>query len=264
MSFANSLVEKKYSLGQSCWNVSYMIGYSPYNSIIGLDAAIDISAEGIYNAATGMFCMVGCRDLSNSLNFPRKGKTEDYMDCKIIINMQFSPLNVYNGEHLEGNFSSTKHLNGTIKSTREKSDPLFFEPLEISSHTIYQSEAIESVSRMDMEITMVLVSLTLLCTFTVLQIFYVKKHQVVLSSISITMLVTLALGYMVPLVLNFVSLFMRFRSKQNVLLWTGGWLDVSEVIVRIMTMVAFSLQFRLPQLAYCEIFRRRQKGIMGC
>ncbi|KAK0601069.1 hypothetical protein LWI29_021025 [Acer saccharum] len=51
---------------------------------------------------------------------------------------------------------------------------------------------------------------------------------------------------------NSSSGYIRLRSQnhQTVLLGSGGWLEVHEVIVRIVTMVAFVLQFRLLQLSW--------------
>ncbi|KAL3851317.1 hypothetical protein ACJIZ3_013199 [Penstemon smallii] len=45
-------------------------------------------------------------------------------------------------------------VKGTIKSTREKSDRLYFEPFEIISRSIYANQAKESIWRIDLEITM--------------------------------------------------------------------------------------------------------------
>ncbi|KAA8523898.1 hypothetical protein F0562_010321 [Nyssa sinensis] len=113
---------------------------------------------------------------------------------------------------------------------------------------------------MDLEIVMVLTSNTLACVFVGLQLFYVKKHPDVLPFISLVMLVILTLGHMIPLVLNFEAMFLQNRNRQNVLLGSGGWLEVNEVIVRVVTMVAFLLQFRLLQLALgCTIGRWKPK-----
>ncbi|ONK67099.1 uncharacterized protein A4U43_C06F15700 [Asparagus officinalis] len=226
---------KNHSSSQSLLNVSYTISYRSYNSL-----RTYISAEGVYNSRTGKFCMIGCK-------LPEESYAED---CKIQISIQLSPLKMNNEEHVIRNSSgSTRHLNGTIWSTRKKSDPLYFGPLEISSYGMYSIEAMETVARMDMEIIMVIISLTFSCIFNVLQIFHVRKNHGVLPSISITMLVVLTLGHMVPLVLNFESLFVLKQRRNNVTL-SGGWLEVNEVIVRVMTMVAFLLQLRLLQLVW--------------
>lgn len=101
---------------------------------------------------------------------------------------------------------------------------------------------------MDLEITMVLVSNTLACLFLVLQLFYVNKHPEVLPFVSVLMVVIMCLGHMIPLLLNFEALFAAKRNQQSVFLGSGGWLEVNEVIVRVVTMVAFLLQLRLLQL----------------
>ncbi|XP_077251047.1 uncharacterized protein LOC143890297 [Tasmannia lanceolata] len=225
----------------SLLNVSYMIsftlsrsfqwgGFSSSKMFSGSHIPIDISAEGIYDTETGVLCMVGCRSLGSN----------NSMDCGILINVQLSPLNP----------ESEVHLKGTIKSTRGKRDPIYFEPLELSSNSIYTAQAEKSIWRMDLEITMVLISLTLACVFIGLQLFYMKKHPDVIPSMSLMMLVILTLWHMIPLVLNFEAFFLRDRNRDNVLLWSGGWLEANEVIVRVVTMVAFVLQFRLLQLTW--------------
>jgi hypothetical protein len=85
---------------------------------------------------------------------------------------------------------------------------------------------------MDLESTMALISMTLACIFIAVQLFHVKKVPEALPAMSITMLVVLALGYMIPLVLNFEALF-KNSNKQTVPLSGGGWLEVNEVVVRI-------------------------------
>lgn len=64
------------------------------------------------------------------------------------------------------------------------------------------------------------------------------------------MLVVLTLAHMIPLLLNFEALFLVNRKKQNVYFGSDGWLEVNEVLIRIMTMIAFLLEFRLLQLTW--------------
>lgn len=180
--------------------------------------------------------MVGCRNVDLNSN---QQTTEDSVDCEILVNFQFPPTNQ--------NSSNTGTIKVSIESTRKKSDPLHFKRLDLSSVSGYMVEAERSIWRMDMEITLVLVSTTLACVFVALQLFHVKKHPDVLPSISILMLLILTLGYMIPLVLNFDAMFTHNTNHQDVFLSSGGWLEVNEVIVRVITMVAFLLQFRLLQ-----------------
>ncbi|KAJ6850283.1 uncharacterized protein M6B38_265555 [Iris pallida] len=204
-----------------CWNVSYYVRYGNESN-----NPTEISAEGTYDVETGMLIMVGCRQVGSSL------------DCGILINIQLAPLNPEEGEYSKGK----------ISSTRENSDPLFFKPLEISARGMYRTQAAENIRWMNIEITMVLLSLTLSCIFIGLQLYHIKKHPEVLPSISITMLVILTLGHMIPLVLNFEALFFKNHSRQISLVQSGGWLEVNEVVVRVITMVAFLLQSRYFKL----------------
>jgi len=196
-----------------------------------------ISAEGTYDDENGVLCMIGCRHLISRMGNSMKN---DSTDCEILVNVQFSPLN---GKG-HGN------IKGTIESVRKNSDPLHFEKLEISSNSIYRHQAAESIWRMDMEITMVLISSTLACILVGLQLYHVKRHPDVLTFISFMMLLVLTLGHMIPLLLNFEALFLSNRNQQNVFLESGGWLEVNEVAVRVVKMVAFLLIFRLLQLTW--------------
>ena len=223
-------------------NVSYKLSFtsSPSFKLVGKSSpsgSVEISAEGIYDKETGILCMVGCRHLQSN----KPSTKNDSLDCEILVNAQFVPLN-----------AGGRRVKGTIESTREKSDKLYFLRLELSSSSIYLSQAAESIWRMDLEITLVLISNTFACVFVGLQLFHVKRHPDVLPLISVVMLIVLTLGHMIPLLLNFEALFVANRNRQNVFLGSGGWLEVNEVIVRVVTMVAFLLQFRLLQLSWAS------------
>ncbi|KAE9456412.1 hypothetical protein C3L33_11685, partial [Rhododendron williamsianum] len=225
-------------------NITYAI--SPYQtssatSVI-FNSTLDISAEGLYDEGTGRVCMVGCRKLS----------TGESMDCELLLKFQFPPVNA----------KGAGQITGSIESMREEADPLHFKHLEMTGWVYYREEAKRSVQRLDWEIVMVLISNTLACVFVGLQIFYVKRNPQVLPFASLFMLVILTLGHMVTLVLNFEALFLGNRKRNNVLLGSRGWLEVNEVVVRAVTMVAFLLQLRLLQLAFsARLGDENQKGI---
>lgn len=224
-------------------NISYKMSIVPPSGFMfggsEISEAIEISAEGVYDRDTGVLCMRGCRNLRPSHQQMKLAKN-DSLDCEIDVNFQFRALNEEDSENVKG----------TIESTRQKSDSLYFGRLELFSSSIYTSQAKESVWRMDLEITMVLILNTVACFFVGLQLFYVKKHPDVLPFISVVMLIILTLGYMIPLLLNFEALFKANHNQQNLFLGSGGWLEANEIIVRMVTMVAFLLQFRLLQLTW--------------
>ncbi|XP_062162410.1 uncharacterized protein LOC133869436 [Alnus glutinosa] len=222
-------------------NISYRMSFTtPQNFNSGDNTSskvVYISAEGIYYRDTGLLCMMGCWHLgSNNHNLI----SNDSLDCAIMISVQFPPLHAEHGEIVKG----------TIESTRTKSDPLYFERLQLTSNSITNSQAKASIWRMDLEITMVLISNTLACIFVGLQLFHMKKQPHVHPFISIVMLIVLTLGHMIPLLLNFEALFVANSNQTNVFLGSGGWLEVNEVIVRVVTMIAFLLQLRLLQLTW--------------
>ncbi|KAH7546005.1 hypothetical protein FEM48_Zijuj01G0155000 [Ziziphus jujuba var. spinosa] len=237
----------------SIHNISYKMSFTPppdfkFSHDSSLSKAVEISAEGTYDRDTGVLCMIGCRRLRSKIQNLVKNDT---LDCEIIVNIQFSPLNGNGG----------KNVKGSIQSTRGKSDPLYFGRLELSSNSLYTRQAKASIWRMDLEITMVLISNTLACVFIGLQLFYVKKHPNVLPFISIVMLVILTMGHMIPLLLNFEALFVANHSQQTLFIGSGGWLEVNEVIVRVVTMVAFLLQLRLLQQTWSA---RQEDGSQKC
>ncbi|KAM5588232.1 hypothetical protein ABKV19_006595 [Rosa sericea] len=228
---------------------SFIHGYNFFD--YGTSASTKVYAEGIYDRDNGNLCMIACRHvLSKDQELMEK---DDTLDCAIKINLQFSPLDAKN----------RRIVNGTIESTRRKSDPLYFEPMELLySGSITERQAAKSISRMDLENVMVLISNILACVFVGWQLYYVKKHPDVLPFISIVMLVILILGYTIPLLSNFKAMFMRNRNNwQDKFLGTGEWHKVNEVIVSVMMLVVFLLQLRLLQLTWCS---RQGNGRQKC
>ncbi|XP_057791162.1 uncharacterized protein LOC131008291 [Salvia miltiorrhiza] len=245
-------VQKQVSTTSSPTKMSYKIRINPYlilgdsdtissNNITSpsLDwpvdpyGAVEITAEGVYDASNGHLCMVGCRKLHNLTS-------STFKDCDVMVEFNLPPLNRKRG-------SLTK---GVIKSTRLKEDPLHFDDLILHSYAYYRGEAERSIWRMDLEIAMVLISNTLSCIFVALQIFHVKRNPEVPSSVSLVMLVVLSVGHMIPLVLNFEAVFLGDRDKRTLELGSGGRLEANEVAVRVITMVALLLQLRLFQLVW--------------
>ncbi|KAL5221649.1 hypothetical protein ABZP36_026362 [Zizania latifolia] len=186
-----------------------------------------ITAEGVYDHKRGILCMVGCREINGST------------DCQVLITVQFASLDA----------KVQWHGRGVISSLREKTDRLFFEKIDISLYGMYTGEIFEAISRMDMESMMLVISTTLSCVFTILQILHTKRNPEVPPATSITMLVTLALGHMIPLVLNVEAMFLS-RRKQYVPLFRSSWFELNEVMLRVPTLIASVLHLRLLQLAW--------------
>ncbi|KAI3708410.1 hypothetical protein L2E82_37579 [Cichorium intybus] len=231
-------------------NISYEIMFSSFiNSTLEPERGIpllsstnnrrvEISAEGFYDSETGRLCMIGCRNLNSS----KKESRNESFDCDIVVRFRFPRTNRNNGSFL---------IRGSIQSLRERTDSLYFDRLTVVSLTYTETEAVETLWRMDLEIIMDLISGALSCLFIIRQLFYVKKNPETIPLTSVLMMVILTVGYMVPLVLNFEAMFSNTRYLQNIPLGgSGGLLEVNEVIVRIVTMVAFILQFRLLQLTW--------------
>ena len=170
-------------------------------------------------------------------------------DCQIHIAVQYPPTN-------PGYFGK-RRITGKIISLREQNEQLYFSPKSLTSDLIfYKEQAANALIQIDVEIIMRVVSLTMAALFVVLQLRHVKKNPKVLPHVSLLMLSLLTLGYLIPLILNFEAIFSS-TSKQNILQSSGGWLEMNEVIVRLMTMLAFLLLLRLLHLAWagkCEFY----------
>ncbi|XP_074570524.1 uncharacterized protein LOC141827175 [Curcuma longa] len=228
----------------SIWNVGFEITNPWYRFDDDDDDDFEINelaAEGVYNSATGRICMKGCR-------YPKQqGQrgTLDYesIDCEISISIQLAPLDE----------DAELHLDGTISSTRIQSEPLYFGTINISStDNMGRREIDRSVWRMDVELIMVIITLTFSCICIALQIFHVKKQPHILPSVSITMLLVLVLGYTIPLVLNFEALLIMHRTSgsSRFLRRRRWWISAHEVIVRMISIVGLFLALRLTQLAW--------------
>ncbi|CAL4974749.1 unnamed protein product [Urochloa decumbens] len=149
---------------------------------------------------------------------------------------------------------------GAISSLRDKAtDPLFFDKIDIVLYGMYSEQVLESVSRMDLESVMLVVSTTLPCIFTVLQIFHAKRRPEAAAATSITMLVVLALGYVAPLVVSSEALFLS-RRNQYVATPFRSFVpyELSQAMMRAPTLIALLLQLRLIQLALSA--RKKKTG----
>ncbi|CAO1947967.1 unnamed protein product [Urochloa humidicola] len=192
-----------------------------------------ITAEGVFDPKTGVMCLIGCQEQRNSST----------TDCQILITVHFASMD---GKSPQGRGK------GAISSLRDKAtDPLFFDKIEIVLYGMYSEQLSESVSRMDLESVMLVVSMTLPCIFTVLQILHAKRRPEAAAATSITMLVVLAVGYVVPLVVSSEALFLSRRS-QYVATPFRSYVpyELSQAMMRAPTLIALLLQLRLIQLAW--------------
>jgi ubiquitin-conjugating enzyme E2 O len=154
------------------------------------------------------------------------------------VTVQFAPVDTTEARR--------EHAVGTISSLRTKSDPLFFEALEFISQEMdlmWQRE-----SRMDVEIIMLELSPALFSVVLILQLRHAKKHPEAVASMSITMLVVLALGYQIPLMLDFEPAIRALQDRFDPV-WTWYRIVPNRFPLRVGTMLAFLLQLRLLQLA---------------
>jgi hypothetical protein len=190
-----------------------------------------ISAEGVYDPERGIMSMAGCQE--------RDGST----DCQILITVQFAAV---------GDMARGLGSEGAISSLRDRTDPLFFENMDITLYGMYGMYSVElsgAISRMDLESVMVAASATLSCVFAVVQILHARRRPETAPAMSVTMLAVLALGHLAPLALGFEVLFVSGRSRYFLDSTEGGWLDLNQAMVRVPALIAFLLHLRLLQLA---------------
>uniref|UniRef100_A0A7N2LI02 DUF2921 domain-containing protein n=1 Tax=Quercus lobata TaxID=97700 RepID=A0A7N2LI02_QUELO len=125
-------------------NMSFRMGFKYVAD--ALPKLVIIFAEGIYDRDIGLLCMIGCRYLdfeSLGRNLIKNGS----LDCETRINIQFPPLHAEKAEIAKG----------TIESRRSKSDPLYFERLQLSSNSMTTTQAKESIRTVNLGITMVVI-----------------------------------------------------------------------------------------------------------
>ncbi|XP_022717737.1 uncharacterized protein LOC111276226 [Durio zibethinus] len=231
-----SLLNISYTMSITLSSFKLDTGLNPFNQSLNGYLEIQISAEGVYDAETGNLCMVGCRDLRAE----NKASLKHSVDCDILVNIHFPPLN---------SDRKGSKIGGSIKSMRQNTDHFHFGPLPFTGRAYYGRWAMESIWRMDVEIIMSVISNTLAIVFIVLQIIHGRKHPGVCPFISFLMLVILALGHLIPLVLNLEAMFDQ-DSERSVWFRGGTWLEMNEVIIRVVTMVAFLLHIRLLMFSW--------------
>ncbi|XVE50263.1 hypothetical protein DITRI_Ditri01bG0148000 [Diplodiscus trichospermus] len=233
---SHSLLSISYKISITLHSSESKSRLDPFNQSSNTYQEIQISAEGLYDAETGNLCMVGCRDLRSE----NKASLSQPMDCKILVNIHFPALN---------SDRKGSKIKGSIRSMREKTDSLYFGPMDFTGRAYYRSWVMESIWRMDFEVIMAVISNTLAIVFVVFQIFHLRKKPSLSSFISLLMLVILSLGYLIPLILNLEAMFVQ-DSESSVWIRDGTWLEMNEVIIRVVTMVAFLLQIRLLMFSW--------------
>ncbi|KAI5078118.1 hypothetical protein GOP47_0007942 [Adiantum capillus-veneris] len=226
---------KKSSLNVS-FDINFYVHGDSFKPIINTTSH-RFSAEGVYKPKTGLLCLIACRPLAFSKVQNASKLYDGDKDCEMHITVQYPPTNP--------GYLDKPQISGRIISSRVPKDILFFSPVTITSGAIfYQEQAANSLVQIDFEIIMGIISLTMAVLFIGLQLRHVKNNPKVLPQISLLTLLVLTLGHLIPLVLNFEAIFSS-RSRQSILQWSGGWLEINEVIVRLMTMVVFLMLVRL-------------------
>ncbi|OMO55633.1 hypothetical protein CCACVL1_27141 [Corchorus capsularis] len=119
-------------------NISYEIGIRLfYNLTSEGEKLMKITAEGIYDSETGFLCMVGCRKIGIGSSNDQVSQSAYSLDCEILLNFQFPPIKPdKNGGYVKG----------SIESRREKTDPLYFNPLHLASAAYVVEQAKQSLS----------------------------------------------------------------------------------------------------------------------
>ncbi|CAM6062986.1 unnamed protein product [Sphagnum tenellum] len=227
-------------------DVSYTVSYpfGELDSRFHLDP--QISAEGIYNPATGMLCLIGCRSVDLSIN--SLTSLEGHKDCQVFFSIQLPPVDAWRSQ-----------FSGTVKSLRNPDDPLYFKQESFSGMMF--SQTVRTVWRQDLEILISVVMLSLAVIFIFWQLLYSRRYPETLPYISTSMLGLLSLAHMIPLVLNFEALFDKTKTSNAPI--QRGWPEINEVVVRLTTMSAMLLQLRLLQKAWQSRLVARESGTLS-
>uniref|UniRef100_A0A7N0SXZ6 RING-type E3 ubiquitin transferase n=1 Tax=Kalanchoe fedtschenkoi TaxID=63787 RepID=A0A7N0SXZ6_KALFE len=136
-----------------------------------------ISAEGVYDADTGRICMIGCRRLSRFNGFGGNGNSST--DCEILVQFQFPPL------------AADGYIKGSIDSLRDRSDPLFFDHLDLSSTAFVSDAAERRLALKKFKVSMLVLSKVLASFILFVQFYHVSNREVV-PFVSVLMLALLA------------------------------------------------------------------------
>ncbi|KAG0608112.1 hypothetical protein M758_8G079100 [Ceratodon purpureus] len=231
---------------QGIMNVSYTIFYQ-----LGKSETLDatMAGEGVYDPGSGKLCLIGCRGVDLKQKNLQELEGDGEKDCQVFYSVQLPPVD------------STEVLKGTVTSLRPPIDSLYFEPQTFSGSV--HEQIVESVWRVDLEIVMSVVMLTLTVVFIILQLVYSNRYPETLPYISTSMLLLLSLAHMIPLVLNFEALFQKKQKGYQMVERAAGWPEVNEVVVRLTTMAAMLLQLRLLQLVWKSRVKSRANGDLG-
>lgn len=228
-------------------NVSYSMYYA-IGQLPGRDS--NMAGEGIYNPETGKLCLIGCQPVDmKKIKGQQLEQLDGEKDCQVFFSVQLPAVD------------SQEVLKGTVKSLRVPADPLFFKTETFSGTVRLQAAA--AVWRVDLEIVISVVMLSLTVVFILVQLVYSKRYPETLPYISTSMLLLLSLAHMIPLVLNFEALFQKKRNDYQVIERGAGWPEVNEVVVRLTTMAAMLLQLRLLQLVWKSRVKSRAAGDLG-
>ncbi|KAJ3674006.1 hypothetical protein LUZ60_005998 [Juncus effusus] len=226
-------------------NVGYMIDYAFRGDNANKRVSADIWAEGIYNSNTGMLCLMGCilpyyMNIYARLEGTKAHANANDRDCEVFMQLQLAPVTQ--------NANVEENGKGMIKSTRDPSDPLYFHPIEIISSPMSRLYSSEEFGRINLELVMVAISLTLICIFTYLQLRHARKHSKIRPMMSRAMLIILTLGHMIPLILNIEDLLAS--QQHHFFLQSGGWPDTENAIMRFITLIAVFIQIRVLRLRW--------------
>ncbi|TVU35536.1 hypothetical protein EJB05_17432, partial [Eragrostis curvula] len=212
------------SLLSVSYHLEYQVPVRGVNSHEMLQEERRITAEGVYDTQTGHMCMLACQE----------------MDCEVLVTVQFAPIEA----------ESRDRAAGTISSLRNQSDPLFFEALDFVGGGMYRVQVVDLASRMEAEGVMMVVTAVLSSVLTALQMHHAWKHRDAIPATSVTMLVVLAMGNLLPLLFNFEPAVLAWHD----LFYQLHLSRTSSLALRASTILAFVLLLRLLQLT---LSRRR-------
>lgn len=174
---------------------------------------LEITAEGVYDMNTGALSVIGCR--SGTSISGTKLQEDDSLDYEILVRIRFPPVN---------SARKRNYIDGTIKSTRAQSDPLYFGTLNVSSN-------MQGISSGETVFLLALASDTFAALFIIKQIRDAKWNPEAIRSTALFMLEILTLGHMTPPAFAVREWLPEHENRQDILLKSSRLLGPSEAIM---------------------------------
>ncbi|ERM97083.1 hypothetical protein AMTRI_Chr05g63980 [Amborella trichopoda] len=199
--------------------------------------------EGLYDEIVGKMYLIGCRDVRASWKVLFESMDlEDGLDCLIEVKIEYPPTTAH--------WLMSPSAKISISSQRNEDDPLYFPLIKLQTFPImYRRQREEIISRKGVEGALRILTLSVMISCILSQLFYIRDKAEVVPFISLMMLGVQALGYSIPLITGAEALFERVTSEpyDERYMENYRWFNVIDYAIKMLVLVAFLLTLRLGQ-----------------